>query len=478
MRGLLRDFRDAPVVWGAVLLLLSVVQCVSGMVMVMLSNARMAMTVPGLHDRAVIFYMELSGPPLVPMVIVGMLMVLLVVSSAIRQRRRPLALIALQGATPGQLTLRVCVQVLLLDVVATLVSLVVSPALARGLYPFATRQLEADGLPFLPQDVTGMLRALGCGVVFGFAMALVGSLLTARAIGGISPVGALREASDPPKTVGVIRLVLAWIMFAGALASLAAGLLNVRKTSMARMSVQVTFSSMSPLAYGNMIAMLLFTVSVCLAGPAVLSATVRMWTAVACLPWPAWRIACQQTRARVCASSSTIIPLAAGLTLLMSYESLTATITAWTRLLPAGTPTVEVPGFARILALIGTSLVLVLTAVCSGYLIAQRGRELDLALVAVSGGTQGQLNAIAALDGLMTVITSSLIAFVPSLLVSVSFSIGIWLSFDVLVFGMPWIPWLVVVIVLAVMAMLGSWLTAQRGIRTPPTVVIAHAAGE
>ena len=55
MRGLLRDFRDAPVVWGAVLLLLAVVQCVSGMVMVMLSNARMAMAVPGLHDRAVIF---------------------------------------------------------------------------------------------------------------------------------------------------------------------------------------------------------------------------------------------------------------------------------------------------------------------------------------------------------------------------------------------------------------------------------------
>ena len=162
----------------------------------------------------------------------------------------------------------------------------------------------------------------------------------------------------------------------------------------------------------------------------------------------------------------------------MSYESLTSTITAWTRLLPAGTPTVEVPGFARILALIGTSLVLVLAAVCSGYLIAQRGRELDLALVAVSGGTQGQLNAIAALDGLMIVVTSSLIAFVPSLLVSVSFSIGIWLSFDVLVFGMPWLLWLVVVLLLAAMAMLGSWFTAQRGIRTSPTVVIARAAGE
>lgn len=159
MRGLLRDFRDAPVVWGAVLLLLAVVQCVSGMVMVMLSNARMAMAVPGLHGRAVMFSMELSGPPLVPMIVVGMLMVLLVVSSAIRQRRRALALIALQGATPGQLTSRVCAQVLLLDVAATLVSLIVSPALARGLYPFATRQLEANGLPFLPQDVTGMLRA-------------------------------------------------------------------------------------------------------------------------------------------------------------------------------------------------------------------------------------------------------------------------------------------------------------------------------
>ena len=333
-------------------------------------------------------------------------------------------------------------------------------------------------MPFLPQDVTGMLRAWSCGIVFGFAMALVGSLLTVRVVGGISPVEALREAANPPKTVGVPRLVLTWIMFAGALVSLAVGLLNVRKTSMARMSVQVTFSSMSPLAYGNMIAMLLFTVSVCLAGPAVLSATVRMWTAVVRLPWPAWRIACQQARARVCASSSTIIPLAAGLTLLMSYESLTSTITAWTRLLPAGTPTVEVPGFARILALIGTSLVLVLAAVCSGYLIAQRGRELDLALVAVSGGTQGQLNAIAALDGLMIVVTSSLIAFVPSLLVSVSFSIGIWLSFDVLVFGMPWLLWLVVVLLLAAMAMLGSWLTAQRGIRTSPTVVIARAAGE
>ncbi|MED7620907.1 UNVERIFIED_CONTAM: ABC transporter permease, partial [Bifidobacterium longum subsp. infantis] len=150
--------------------------------------ARRAMAGAGVQCGEGRFSVERGGCRRVPMSVVGMLMVLLVVSSAIRQRRRALALIALQGATPGQLTSRVCAQVLLLEVAATLVSLIVSPALARGLYPFATRQLEANGLPCLPQAGTGMLRAGRCRIVLGFAMALVGPPLTVLVVGGIAPV--------------------------------------------------------------------------------------------------------------------------------------------------------------------------------------------------------------------------------------------------------------------------------------------------
>lgn len=474
MRGILRDFKDVPAIWGSVLLVLTTVQCVMGTMLIMISNARAAGTVPSLHDKAATFVMELSGPPLLPMIVVGVIMVYLVVSLAIHQRRRAFALLALQGATPAQLMLRACVQVLALDVVATLVSLAASPWLARGLYPFATAQLESAGLPFMDESVSATGAAWLIGALGGFLMAFVAGLLTIRSMARIAPVEALRESADPPRTAGPIRLALAGLAGTGAPIVLAFGVLHVKRTSMARMTVQVTFSSMSPLAYAAMIAMLLYVVAICFAGASALSGAVRAWSGVIRIPVPAWRIARQQMSSRVSRASGAIVPLTAGLTLLMSYESLASTISAWLAKIPGPAADFEVPGFLRIVALIGTSLIVVLAAVCAGYLIAQSGRDLDLALLAISGATRGQLHAIAALDGLMMVLTASLLAFIPSALITLAFGIGVYRSFGVIVVGVPWKMWLMVVAVLAVCATVGSWLTARRGIDASPVSVIAQ----
>lgn len=123
MRGLIKDFKDASVVWGGVFLLLAVVQILIPTMRIMMSNAAASRGNIVWGEKAGWFVSSMSGLTYPVTLFAGVLVIMMVVSASIQQRRGDLALFSLQGATPMQLTLRTCAQVLLLDVSASVGSL-------------------------------------------------------------------------------------------------------------------------------------------------------------------------------------------------------------------------------------------------------------------------------------------------------------------------------------------------------------------
>lgn len=478
MRGLFKDFKDAPVVWGGVFLLLAIVQTLIPTMRIMLSNATVMQGDAVWGEKAGWFIRSMSGLPYPTTLIVSVLVVMMVVSSAINQRRRDLALLSLQGATPLQLTLRTCIQVFLLDVASSVFSLVLSPKLARWLFPFFATQLEADGLPYATVEMPQQISAWMYGAGIGFIVAMIGAFLTIRTVSRISPVEALREASSTPKTVSVPRRVFAMIALTGAVISIACGMFLTKHVVLGQMK-NLSFSTLSPLFYCCVMAAVLFVTAICLAAPAVLAKTVHTWTTVLPFPSASWRIACGQAAARARRSTSTVIPLVAGMILVMSYTGITQVFRATLAIMPSDlTAGWEVPGFVRILALLGPALLVVLTGVLAGYLLSTHGRGLDLALVSIAGAEPRQLSMISAFDGLITAITSSVLAFIASLLVTSIFAVGMYKAFGLVGFTMPWKQWLFILIVLLPVSTGISWLTVRRFLQESPAAYIARYSGE
>lgn len=475
---MLREFKDAPVVWGGVLLLLVVVQTTVSTIMVMLANADTA-RVSGFQEQAQAFHTELSLLPLPAMLIVSVFVILSVVSSAVNQRRRAIALLTLQGATPTQLTLRVTAQVLLLSVIASLVSLLASPLLARGLYPVATVQMEATGLPFVDITVAAIARAWALGTVLGIAVAMLAALMSIRAISRIAPVEALHEASNPPRTISKQRAFLAGINVVLAFVSFTVGYFSTTPTSMEQMTSQITFSAMSPMFAFCSLGMILLVAAISVAGPTVLAWTVRMWTRALPFQSASWRIACEQAEVRVRRSSPIIIPLVAGLTALMSIQGMSLVIKAWSDLLPGDLGgTVEVPGIARTLTLLAPALLVVVAGVLGGYLIAAEDRELDLALVSISGADTKQLSAISALDGIITAVTAVVLSFVTSTLSTFVFVLAEKRAFSVTTFAVPWGVWAGILLILTILAATVSWLVVRHSFHESPVAVVAQRVGQ
>jgi putative ABC transport system permease protein len=478
MRGLIKDFKNTPMVWGGVFLLLIVVQTLIPAMRIMMSNAAASRGDVVWGEKAGWFVGSMSGLTYPVTLFAGVLVIMMVVSASIQQRRSDLALFSLQGATPMQLTLRTCAQILLLDAAASVISLFISPQLARLLFSFFAVQLEAPGLPYTAVGIPRMVLSWSYGIGIGFVVAVVGAFLTIRTVSRISPVEALRQAASTPKTVSLPKRVLALAALAGSIAVVTCGMFITKHVDIEQIQ-QLSFSTLSPLFYCCVLAAVLFVAAICFAGPAVLAGTVRTWTAVLPFHSPSWRIACGQAVSRARRSTSTVIPLVAGMILVMSYTGLTQIFRATLVMMPRNLAAEwEVPGFVRILALLGPALLLVLTGVLAGYLISTHGRGLDLALLSVAGAEPRQLSMIAAFDGLITAVTAAVLAFIASMLVTSIFAVGMYKAFGLVGFAVPWKQWLFILIVLLPVSTGISWLTVRRSLQESPAAYIARYSDE
>ena len=473
MRLLLRDFKDAPLAWSGVTLVLIASQTMVGLLAMMISSAKALGSLPGMAEQGRTAYQNLMIP-FVALLIAAVLIVLQVVSSVINQRRRNLALLAMQGAMPWQLTSLTCMRVLILALAASVVSLVVSFLLVRPLYAWETSQFLIGRQPFIASH---QLASWAVGTLCRILVALVGTLLTIRTIIQISPVESLRAAIIPPKAAGLVRRIAAALCLLVALAVMLTPIMQARTISDEQLVRLHTAAPILPIAMGSTFGFMLLLVAICLAGPSLLGTVTSGWTRLIALRQPSWLVACRQASARMRSLSSTVIPLVVGVSLLMMTDSFYQTSADSSHLLP---PNLDVSSsdFSMLITLLGPALVVTLAGVCAGYLISAHGRSLDPSLISIAGADPNQLEIMSALEGFIMATTAVLISFTSSILPVMAYAAGFHKVFGAASIGIPWAHWVLVFLLLTSAASLASWATVRKSAGRSPAGVIAQYTGE
>lgn len=473
MRLLLRDFKDAPLAWSGVILVLIASQTMVGLLAMMLSSAKALGDLPGMAEQSHTAYQNLMIP-FMALLVAAVLIVLQIVSSVINQCRRNLALLALQGATPWQLTSLTCLRVFTLAFAASVVSLAVSFLLARPLYAWETSQFMIGRQPFIAShQLASWIAGTSCGIL----VALIGALLTIRTISKISPVESLRAAIIPPKTAGLARRVAAVLCLLAALVVMLMPVMQARTIPNEQLVRLHTAAPILPIAMGSTFGFMLLLAVICLAGPSLLGTVTNGWTKLVALRQPSWLVACRQANARMRSLSSTVIPLIVGVSLLMMTDSFYQTSADSSRLLP---PNLDVSSsdFFMLITLLGPALVVTLAGVCAGHLISAHGRSLDLSLISIAGADPNQLEIMSALEGFIMATTAVSISFTSSLLPVMAYAAGFHKVFGAASIGIPWAHWALVYLLLTSAASLASWVTVRKSAGRSPAGVIAQYTGE
>jgi putative ABC transport system permease protein len=133
---------------------------------------------------------------------VGSYIIINTFSILIAQRTRELALLRALGATRGQVFRMVLAEALITGVVASAVGVVAGLFLAHGLYSAVSS--IGSGLP--KADLVLQTSTIIIGLVLGTVITVAASILPARRASRVSPVEAIREASDSAQPLGGRRI--------------------------------------------------------------------------------------------------------------------------------------------------------------------------------------------------------------------------------------------------------------------------------
>jgi len=135
---------------------------------------------------------------------VGSYIIINTFSILIAQRTRELALLRALGATRGQVFRMVLAEALLTGIVASAIGVVAGLFLAHGLYSLVSS--VGNGLP--KADLVLQPSTVVIGMVLGTVITVVASILPARKASRVSPVEAIREASDAAQPLGTRRIIV------------------------------------------------------------------------------------------------------------------------------------------------------------------------------------------------------------------------------------------------------------------------------
>lgn len=474
MRGALSELKAAPMVWSAVLLAMVVSQTVICSLIAV--AAIIDQDYQGPEQELGSSY---TGPALAFSVIITVAVLLWVMNSALNQRRHQLALMVLQGALPWQLlawNLLIVMGLFILSVAATCLLL---PVITPLIFAMVTNPLDLH----LTYASSHLFNPLGKGLAFSAAPIFISTLLTIRSLSKIRPMEALRQSQNPPKRIGVFRFLLGTICLigAGCMLLIPAFTLatNPRASQMSSDAVPDQMTVFLAFAMGGMF-LLIFSLAAF--APYFLPGFTAIWTRIVALPSRTWRLAGQQAVGSIQRQGAAIIPMTAGLSLLMTVGGgLSTMITTMQVALPP-TPDSTVPAtadmFASLLALTGPPLIIAITGAIAGTLITSKGRGLDLALTYVSGAGIGQLRVLGALDGIITMITSTLFSLVITLLCTSSLTFMLSRFMGKAQMSVQWGAWIVVVLIASLLGAAATGIQALTTRFENSVSVISHAIGE
>lgn len=476
MKGALKDLKAAPMVWGAVELVLVVGQTMLSLFMALQESLKQACVGSCLGtSRDQSFQMSM---PLFFLIIMFAFVVLWTVSSALAQRRRQLALLILQGATPIQLLMRTIAVVAVLFVVANVVPFVVVPLVAPGFYRFYM-PIAIDVVSFSSYVGSGVYSALAKGAIFGGVTVLVGTVFTMRSIARISPIEALRQSQNPPRRIGIKRLVMTVILLVAALVVLSISGLTLKPVSQATIMRGKAFtdSTSTLLMLTAILGMFLLVFALATVAPLVLGRFASWWTSIP-IPSATWRLAGQQSSGRIDRQRGTVMPLVIGLTMTMTVSSILATLSTTMHHIAPGVKGYGAASLERILASLAPAIIVALAGVVAGLCISAGARKVDAALTYVAGADIGQLTVLSFLDGAIMSATAVLLAFIVTNISLLSLDFGLLKLVGHCVPNLELLGWLGILVIAVIV---GAIATGIQGLATryqDSVRIIASAIGE
>lgn len=473
MKGALSDLRAAPIVWGAVCLTMFVSQTI----MCSIIAARTAIDL-GYRGPDEGMGSSITGPAMIFSVIVSVFVMLWVITSALNQRRHQLALLVLQGALPWQLLLRNLLIVMALFVLAIVASSILVPVVTPLLFGLLVKPFNLQ----VTYTNAHILASLRIGFIISGITILIGTVLTVHSLSRIRPIEALRQSQDPPKTISVFRVLAGTVFFIGALCML---LIPGFATQRLEVSHHADFNAIEGKWTGfigfSMGGMFLLVFALAFVAPYLLHWFTRLWTHVVAVPSSTWKLARQQAVGRIQRQGATIIPMTAGLSLLMTFAGVLSTMIVSLQVAfpeQAGTVPTTSTMFESLLAVIGPALIIAVTGAVAGLLITSRGRRLDLALTYVSGAEVGQLKVLGALDGAITMATSILLAFFITLMSTSSLAFMMKRYVGHSLISVQWSAWLIVFLVALFIGAAATGVQSSATRYENSVAVIAQAIGE
>lgn len=478
MRGALSDLKAAPIVWAAVWFSLVVSQTV----MCSIVAARTAVDLD-YHGSEQGMGTNLTGPVMVFSVIIAVFVILWVVTAALNQRRHQLALLVLQGATALQLLIRNLLIIIVLFLVAAVISCLLVPVVTPYLFSLLIKAFNLSLTYRIPQDQ--LFASVRMGLIIAGVTVLVSVVLTVYSLSRIRPIEALRQSQDPPKQVSALRILLGMILLVGSSCMLVLPGIATRKINLKELSHSTGTNPIESKTTGfigfSLGGMFLLIFALAVFAPYIMHWFTKGWTHLIPLPSSVWKLARQQAVGRIQRQSATIIPVTAGLSLLMTFSGTLHTLADSLKSVSNASTTgtsLNPHMLTDLIAMLGPALIIAFAGAVSGLLITARGRNLDLALTYVSGAEIKQLRVLGMLDGVITMVTATLLAFMITLLSTSATAFMMKRYLGSARLSIQWDYWIIILLLAAVVGAAATGIQActthyQNSIRT-----IAQAIGE
>ncbi|MDR1187522.1 MAG: ABC transporter permease [Bifidobacteriaceae bacterium] len=388
--------------------------------------------------------------------LVGVLVTMWVTGQAIRLRRGALALLALNGATPGQLVRLTVVQVTVIALAMAAPAGLIASSMAGRAAGYALDQIGEGRIGLVgPPPVSGWVW----GSLIGLAVTALGGLLTARRLSRVAPVEALRRAVDPPARVGWARGAVFVVLV---VAAFWAFMVVAAKPT----------GDVQGLVSLPLLGILLLLCAAAAGGPVLLPLVTRAWTALLPLPATTWTIARQQAATRINRSSATVVPLAVALAMPMAFLGMSGVL----RSTMAGPGRSEVgPGveLGGLVIIFGPAVAIALAGALAGIVITSRARALDVALTSINGAGPVQTWMATALDGAIAMGTSLVVAAAAVATGEVAATLGLRRHFGHAAFSWPLKAWLVVGAAVVACGTVATLFAAVRPLLEPPFKVVS-----
>ncbi|AKV55578.1 hypothetical protein BACT_1169 [Bifidobacterium actinocoloniiforme DSM 22766] len=481
MKAILTSLRAAPGVWIGVFLYLSVVQTVmSGMTLIAGSSRyTQANAQGGLAEDAYQMTRMMDTDQLPITIIVGVFITLWVVSAAINQQRKQLALLAMQGATPIQLTALMELLVLVLGLTASILSAAVAPLVAPAFFKYLLRTYStmADSYTYHADA-----RSWFLGVAIGLATALIGTTLTVRSASRVDPVEAYRSQPVTSKRPGGIRILLALASFLGAVYVFILPARSVHRVDLSggKAAMKTFYEDMGTMYYSAIGGLLLLMIAFAFLAPLLYGGLVRLWTSLVPFPAAPWALARRQTVSRIERSSSVLAPLMVCVGLIMGmgtpiqiFSASLLRVAGYST--PPGTTSTGMPG---VIGAIGPEAVVALGGALAGFCMVSRERGFDQALLDISGAEPRQLRFMALLEGSIIMLTAMLAAFLIVIPATACAYFDIRAILGTAVLSISWSLWFRMTLAVSALGSLIFLLASVRALRTPAIELLSAQAGQ